>query len=78
MRFGPGGGRGRTAADEEDVAEAHLGALGGQTRLQVLEGDGGRLEEVEGRRGGLRGAPAGVVDQDAPADDALLAPFCRV
>lgn len=51
-------------ADEEDVAEADLGALGREAGLQVGEGDGRRLEAVEVADGwvGLLCAPAGEID----------------
>jgi len=62
--------------DDQDVAEADLGALGGEAGSQVGQGDGCRGEGVEG---GVRGvgfgpleAPGVVVYQDAAADYALF------
>lgn len=51
-------------ADEEDIAEVDLGALGFETCKQVAEGDGERGEGVVGGggRGGLGKPPAVVVD----------------
>lgn len=65
-------------ADEEDVAKVDGGALGGETGLQVGEGDGRGLEAGKGLDLGVRvgGAPGGEVDEDAAAYDALLGEGC--
>lgn len=74
------GGGGFTCADEEDVAEFHLGALIFEACLEVGERDGRRLETVEVLDSWIRLllTPAGHVDEDASSYNALLGPRCSI
>ena len=64
---------------DQDVPEARLRALGRERPLQLREADGRAAEGVVGRGRGVllrEGQPAGDIDEDAAADDALGRPRC--